>query len=327
MNKGDKRDFNSYVKANYQVSQKINAFADLQFRKVTYTASGIENNGNNIDVDAVFNFFNPKAGITYTLSDVSQLYASYSIANREPVRDDFIDFQGSNPQHETLKNLELGYRGSGAKHTFDVNYYLMNYTNQLVLTGQLNDVGAFVRTNAGKSYRMGIELQGLVRLSAKINWNGNLTLSRNKIDRYAEILEDYGADFDGYVVEQRTFKNTDIAFSPAIIAGSSLSYYPFKNAGVTVLTKYVGKQYLDNTESDARSISAYLVNDLRLNYTWKPSFLKEMNFSLLINNILATEYESNGFTYGFLAGPAEYRENFFYPQAGRNFMAMIGIRF
>ncbi len=325
-NNGDKRDFNTYLKINYQFSEKFNAFADLQYRKVTYRALGIENNLNDIDVHAEFNFFNPKGGLTYSLNDQSQLYASYSIANREPVRDDFIDFEGSNPEHETLKNLEIGYRGTGKRHTFHANYYLMNYTNQLVLTGQLNDVGAFVRTNAGKSYRMGIELQGMIKLSEKFVWNANITLSRNKIEEYNEVLEDYGSDFTGYDLVEYAFAGTDIAFSPAIIAGSSFSLLPFKKAEVTLLTKYVGRQYLDNTANDARSINAYLTNDVRLSYTWEPSFVKQINFSFLINNILDSEYESNGFTYGYLAGDSEYRENFYYPQAGRNFMAMIGIK-
>lgn len=326
-NNGDKRDFNTYLKVNYQFSEKFNAFADLQYRKIDYTVRGTENKLNDVDVSAAYNFFNPKAGLTYSLTDQNQLYASYAVANREPVRDDFIDFEGSNPEHETLENVEIGYRGTGRKHTLQANYYLMRYTNQLVLTGELNDVGAFVRTNAGKSYRMGLELQGMIKLSEKWIWNANFTLSRNKIRVYREILEDYGADFSGYNLVEHTFKDTDIAFSPAVIAGSSLSLLPFKNAEVTLLTKYVGKQYLDNTASDTRRIRPYLTNDLRLSYTWEPAFVKQISFSFLINNIFDEEYESNGFTYGYLAGPAEYRENFYFPQAGRNFMGMIGIKF
>ena len=325
-NNGDKRDFNIYLKANYQVSEKFNAFADLQVRKINYTVSGTDNDLNSVGVDARFNFFNPKAGLTYSLSNRSHLYASYAVANREPVRDDFLDFEGSNPEHENLQNIEVGYRGTGARHTFQANYYLMNYTNQLVLTGEVNDVGAFVRANAGESYRMGIELQGMLRLSDKVLWNANLTLSRNKIDAYTEILEDYGADFSEFNLVENTYRDTDIAFSPSVIAGSSLSFMPFGNAGFTLLTKYVGKQFLDNTENDARSIAAYLVNDIRLSYSWKPAFLKEVNFSFLINNILDEKYESNGYTWGYLAGVVEYRENYYYPQAGRNFMGMISIK-
>jgi iron complex outermembrane recepter protein len=326
-NNGDKRDFNTYLKVNYQFSEKFNAFADLQYRKINYKVSGNENDLNPVALDAQFNFFNPKGGLTYALTDESQLYASYAVARREPVRDDFLDFEGSTPEHETLKNLEIGYRGSGDRHTFHANYYLMTYTNQLVVTGELNDVGAFVRTNAGKSYRMGVELQGMYRLSDSFLWNANLTLSRNKIEQYTEILEDYGSDFSGFALVEHNFENTDIAFSPGVIAGSSLSFLPFKNADISLLTKYVGKQYLDNTANDDRSVSAYLVNDLRLSYSWEPSFLRQVNVSFLVNNIFDDSYESNGFTYGYLAGPTEFRENFYFPQAGRNFMGMITVKF
>ena len=326
-NNGDKRDFNAYLKINYQFAERLNAFADLQYRKINYSASGTENALNEVNVDARFNFFNPKAGLTFSLTDDRQLYASYAIAHREPVRDDFLDFKGSNPEPEMLKNLEFGYRGTGKNHTFQANYYLMQYTNQLVLTGELNDVGAFVRTNAGNSYRMGIELQSTIKFSEKLAWNANLTVSRNKIKEYKEILEDYGSDFSGFTLTENTFKNTDIAFSPGVIGSSSLTFLPFNNTDITLLTKYVGKQYLDNTASNSRSIDAYILNDLRLSYTWKPSFAKQVNFSFLINNIFDEAYESNGFTYGYRAGAAEYRENFYFPQAGRNFMGMIGIRF
>lgn len=326
-NNGEKGDFNVYGKANYQVTDKLNAFADLQWRNVTYTVAGTDNDLNPIAVDATFNFFNPKAGLTYAITDAAQLYASYAIANREPVRDDFLDFTGSDPRHETLRNLEIGYRGTGKGRAIQANYYLMNYTDQLVLTGELNDVGAFVRTNAGKSYRMGIELQGMVKLGELFEWNANLTLSRNKIATYTEVIEDYGDDFSGFNLVERTYDNTDIAFSPSVIAGSAMSFLPFANADVTLLTKYVGRQFLDNTQNNARSIHAYLVNDLRLRYSWKPAFVKEVAFSFMINNILNEKYESNGFTYGYLAGSAEYRENFYYPQAGRNFIGMVSVKF
>lgn len=325
-NTGDKRDLNAYLKIHYQFSERLNAFADLQYRKIDYEVSGIENDLVPVSVDARFNFFNPKAGLTFSLTDESQLYASYAVANREPVRNDFLDFQGNDPDPEQLQNLEVGYRSAGKRHTLQANYYLMNYSNQLVLTGELNDVGAFVRTNAGKSYRMGIELQGLVKISENLSWNANVTLSRNKIREYRELLEDYGPDFSGYTLVENIYRETDIAFAPSIIAGSSLSFAPFRNADLTLLSKYVGKQYLDNTGNDARSIGAYLVNDLRLSYSWHPAFAREINFSFLINNFLDEAYESNGFTYGYLAGPEVYRENFYYPQAGRNFMGMVTIK-
>lgn len=326
-NNGDKRDFNSYIKLNYQLSQKLSAFADLQYRKIGYTVEGIENEQNELDVNADFNFFNPKGGLTWAIDDRNQLYGSYAVANREPVRNDFVDFPGDKPKHETLHNLELGYRGTGSRHMLHLNYYLMNYTNQLVLTGQVNDVGAFVRTNAGSSYRMGVELQGAIKLTDRWQWDANVTFSRNKIDEYVEVLTDYGPTFEDEVVVERKFTDTDIAFSPNVIAGSSLRFIPVKNGEIALMSKYVGRQYLDNTQNTNRSIDPYFMNDLRLSYAWKPSFIKQVDFSFMFNNIFDVKYESNGYTWGYMGGGVEYRENYFYPQAGRNFMAMIAVRF
>ncbi|MBL7859207.1 MAG: TonB-dependent receptor [Cyclobacteriaceae bacterium] len=326
-NKGDKKDFNIFLKANVQLANALNAFVDLQYRKIGYTANGIENRQNNLDVDANFDFFNPKTGLTYSLSSRQQLYASYSVANREPVRDDFVDNPGSSPKPETLHNIEAGYRNVSEKFTLNTNFYWMQYKNQLVLTGALNDVGAPLRTNVDQSYRMGIEVDGLVKFTSRLQWSANFTLSQNKIKQFTEVLYDYGVNFDEYIVVENQYTNIDISFSPSIIAGSVFSYTPFKGGEVSLLTKYVGKQFLDNTANDARSIDAYFVNDIRFGYTWRPSFIKEIGLSVLLNNIFNTAYESNGYTYGYLGGGETYRENFYYPQAGRNFMVMLSLKF
>lgn len=325
-NDGDKRDFNVYLKTNYQLTDKLNAFVDLQYRYVSYDASGIENKQNEFDLDVSYNFFNPKIGLTYLLNDKQQIYSSFSVANREPVRDDFVDNLGSSPEHETLYNLEVGYRRISDKHILNVNYYLMQYRNQLVLTGALNDVGASVRTNVDNSYRMGIEVESTLKLFDKLHWNANLTLSENKIRNFTEVLYDYGPDFEDYIQIEREYKDTDISFSPNIIAGSGFSWFPVRNAEIALLTKYVSRQYLDNTSNDSRSIDPYIINDIRLRYGWKPKYMKEISLSLLLNNILDEEFESNGFTYGYLGGGDEYRENFYYPQAGRNFMVMLAVK-
>ncbi len=325
-NDGNKTDFNAYGKLNADVTSKLNAFVDLQVRTINYTAAGIDNRMNNFAIDEQYTFFNPKFGLTYEVSERNQLYASYAIANREPVRDDFVDNPGKTPRHETMGNLEAGWRNSGAAHRLQVNYYLMNYKDQLVLTGEINDVGASVRTNVDESYRMGIEVDGLVKLSNKVSWNANLTLSRNKISEFTEVLYDYGENWDEYNVVENVYKNTDISFSPSIIAGSALNYSPFRNFEASLLSKYVGRQYLDNTSNEARQLDAYLINDIRLTYSWKPSFVREISFSLLVNNVLDEVYESNGYTWGFLAGPTAYRENYYFPQAGRNLMGMISIK-
>jgi iron complex outermembrane receptor protein len=327
-NNGLKTDFNIFWKNNYQLSERVNAFVDLQYRGIDYSASGKENRQFDFAIAKQYHFFNPKLGLTYVVDANSQLYGSYSIANREPVRDDFIDApKGSYPKHESLRNVEAGWRFRKTNFTFNANYYLMDYTNQLVLTGAVNDVGASIRTNVDKSYRTGIELESSLRLSNRFTWGANLTLSQNKIRNFREVLYDYGVNFDEYTVIENEYRNSDIPFSPNVIAGSIWSFTPVAGLEASLLTKYVGKQFLDNTSNEARSLDAYFLNDLRLTYTFKPKFMREISISGLVNNLFDVLYESNGYTWGYYGGPTEYRQNYYYPQAGRNYMLMVALRF
>lgn len=327
-NNGRKNDFTIYWKNNYELTKKITGFVDLQYRRVSYLASGKENKQFDFSVNEQFNFFNPKFGLTFEASNKQQWYASYAIGNREPVRDDFIDAPaGTKPKPETLRNVEAGWRYRKNNLILNVNYYLMNYKNQLVPTGELNDVGAIVRTNVDDSYRTGVEVEGSIRFSSRILWNANFTLSQNKIKNFNEVTYDYGTNFDEFSEVVTTYSNSDISFSPNVIVGSGLLYVPIKNMEVGLLTKYVGKQFLDNTSNTSRSIDSYFTNDIRLTYSVKPSFMRELSVSLLANNIFNTQYSSNGYTYGYLGGATEYRQNFYYPQAGRNYLVMVALRF
>lgn len=326
-NNGKKNDFTAYLKSTIQLTERLNGFVDLQYRGINYQASGRENRQFDFSIDTQFNFFNPKAGITYQIDQGQQVYASYAVGNREPVRDDFVDApSGVTPKNETLGNLEAGWRWQKQNVQLNVNYYLMNYKNQLVPTGRVNDVGALVRTNVDKSYRTGIELEGAVRFNAKWVWAANLTLSENKINSFDEVLYDYGANFDEYNEIVNTYSDTDISFSPNVIAGSTLTFSPIKDLDLAWLAKYVGKQYLDNTSHAERSIDAYFVNDIRFTYTIRPTFMREISLSALVNNVFGVEYSSNGYTYGYWGGPDEYRQNFYYPQALRNYMLMLTLR-
>lgn len=327
-NNGKKNDFTIYWKNNYQLTDKLTGFLDLQYRRISYQASGKENKQFDFVVDQEFNFFNPKAGVTYEVSPEQQWYASYSVGNREPVRNDFIDaIAGTTPKHETLRDIEVGWRFRKNNYNVNVNYYLMNYKNQLVPTGKLNDVGAAIRTNVDESYRTGVEVEGIIRLSSKFLWNANITLSQNKIKNFNEVIYDYGDNFDEYNEVVNVYSNSDISFSPNVIVGSGLMFTPIKNIELGLLTKYVGKQFLDNTSNESRSMASYFTNDLRLSYTVKPSFMREISLSLLANNIFDVQYSSNGYTYGYRGGATEYRQNFYYPQAGRNYMVMLALRF
>ncbi|MTI41525.1 TonB-dependent receptor [Fulvivirga lutimaris] len=324
---GVKDDFNSYIKAYYQISDPLNVFLDLQYRKIGYKSQGVDSDLQPIDINADFDFFNPKLGAFYQLSGNDALYASFAVGNREPVRSDFID-SNVKPKAERLNNLELGYRMTNSNKSIGVNFYYMGYKDQLILTGEVNDVGSSVRTNVPASYRAGLEFEGGVKLSDNLNWSANLTLSRNKIEKFTEIIYDYGPAFDEYNIISNEYSDTDIAFSPNVIAGSQLAYSPFRNFEVALLSKYVGKQYLDNTSNEKRKIDAYFVNDIRLDYSIYSEKLRELRFSLLINNILDEEYVSNGYTFGYQGGP-DYvvRENYYYPQAPTNFLATVTLKF
>lgn len=326
-NTGDKNDFNTFLKVNYQLTDRLNAFGDLQYRNVKYDISGIDNDQRLLDTSEDYDFFNPKFGLVYSLDANSNVYASYSIANREPVRSDFID-SPTKPESETLRNLEAGFRKRTSNYQFQANYYLMDYKNQLVLTGELNDVGSALRTNVENSYRTGVEVQGQFYLLKWLRVMANATFSQNKIGSFREIIYDYGANFDEYNIIENEYEDTDIAFSPDIIAGSQITFLPVKGLEVSLLSKYVGKQYLDNTSNDNRAIDAYFVNDLRFMYTLHTDFIKDIALTFQVNNVFDELYASNGYTFGYQGGP-DYvvRENYYYPQATRNFLASIALRF
>ncbi len=327
-NQGNKQDFNLFWKSTFQLSGRLNGYLDLQFRNVDYQAKGVENDQNNFDVSATYGFFNPKIGLTYQWNSFKQLYASYSVGQREPVREDFINASaGVTPRPEVLKNLEAGLRIKKSSYMLNMNYYLMSYQDQLVLTGEINDVGAPIRTNVENSNRMGIEVEGAVKLNPKLSWGANVTLSENKIKNFTEVVYDYGVNYDEFNEIQTQYKETDISFSPSVIAGSNLSYSIFNNFEATILSKYVGEQFLDNTSNSDRKISAYLVNDLRLSYRLKLKAFKDFGISLMINNILNEAYESNGYTYGYVGGGETIRQNYYYPQAGRNYLMMVTLKF
>ncbi|PSL29247.1 TonB-dependent receptor [Dyadobacter jiangsuensis] len=321
---GKKKDFNLYGKVYYAFTDQLTAFADLQYRRVSHAIHGTDNDLVQLAFDQSYSFFNPKAGLTYQLAEQSSVYASYSIGNREPNRDDFTSSTANLfPKSERLQNVEAGFRTQQGKWAFAANYYLMSYKNQLVLTGQINDVGGSIRVNVPKSYRTGIELEGAVAFNRFLKWNANATFSQNKIKNFTEYIVDY--DNGGYKMVDHG--KSDISFSPNVIVGSQFTYSLRKNLELALLTKYVGKQYLDNTSTETRKLDAYLTNDIRLSWTIKPSWANEIAFNLLVNNVLNEKYESNGYTYGYIAGGALTQENFYFPQAGRNFLIGVNFRF
>lgn len=323
-NNAQKEDFNIFLKANYLIGEKLTLFGDLQIRTVTYSTKGIDNNLREIHVDTNFVFFNPKGGLNYQFNDKLRAYASVSVANREPVRTDFIDNPADEqPKHEMLIDYEAGIGLKLKKIGLKANFYYMDYTNQLVLTGELNDVGSSIRTNVDKSYRTGIEVEGTFLISKKVALNANATFSQNKINNFTEVIFDYTTDFD---VVENNYTNTDIAFSPNVIAAASINYSPVKQLNLMVQTKYVGKQFLDNTSNNNRAIDAYQTVDARISFILLPKKMKELSFHLMVNNIFNTMYSSNGYTFSYIFNDL-ITENFYYPQAGTNFLAGLVLKF
>jgi len=323
-NEGFKTDFNTYGKVNYSPVEALSLFADLQYRRVYYDIAGTENKLNTLAINETLNFFNPKFGATYFINPESNVYASFSVANKEPNRDDYTDAAvGVYPKPERLNDVELGYRFKNKKFNLGANAYGMFYKNQLVVTGKINDVGGNYRQNVDRSYRLGIELDGSYIINRSFVLNANAALSRNKIKNFTEYYDDY--DNGGQVVNN--YALTDISYSPAAVLFGELVYKPVAGFALALQSKYVSKQYMDNTQNNDRTINGYWVSNARLGYDFKFAGVKNVNLGLLVNNIFDKKYESNGYTYGYLLGGSRVTENFFYPQAGTNFLLSLNVKF
>lgn len=332
-NDGRKNDLNTYIKLNWRPTEKLNLFVDMQYRNVMHQLSGIDNDQRYIELDTSLHFFNPKAGLSYQIAPAHQLYTFFGMGHREPTRNDYIDAPtGISPSPERMYNLELGYKFSKEKYRFTANYYLMYYKDQLVLTGELNDVGSPVRTNVDQSYRTGIELVLALMPIKQLQINLNATYSANRIMNFTEVLYVYDENYNFIEAEEINYSNTPISFSPDIIMGASLAYKPVKGLEFELYNKFVGRQYLDNTGDESRSLDPYYVANFRAAYTLSTlKFPKEITFSLLVNNLFNNTYESNGYTFGEIYEVAGDRTradyNYYYPQAGINLLGGITIKF
>ena len=312
-----KTDANIYAKANYTFSEKLRFFADLQYRTVNYEANGNETGV----VDDTFNFFNPKAGITWNYNPNNKFYLSYAVAQREPNRN---DYENGNPRPEKLDDFELGWRYLTPDFQLNANVYYMKYKDQLVLTGELNDVGAPIRANVGDSYRLGLEVEANLKLGRHIQWQPNIALSTNR-------NVDFIFQRDGII---ENLGNTNIAYSPGIIIGNRIGWMPNDKLEIALLTKYVGEQYMGNIDSENSILEAYSQSDLSLNYTLElAGFVKSITLSGLVNNIFDAKFVSNGYFFTFdgdFSNPGTITTiegAGYYPQAGINFLAGATIRF
>ena len=327
--KGTKNDFNVFGKVNYNPIEKLNLFVDLQYRAVDYDISGTNKNREPLDFKNDYSFFNPKIGATLFLNSASNMYASFSIANKEPNRDDFTNLKAglTIPKPERLQDVEVGYRYKDDKFNLGANAYYMLYKNQLIFTGEVNEYSDAYRQNVDKSYRLGIELDASYAISSKFAISGNAALSKNKIKNYVDYISDTDIDYNPVAYIENTYANPDISFSPNIIVGGELVFNPIPSFAVALQSKYVGKQFMDNTQNEAKKLDAYWVNNFRLGYDLKALGIKNINIGLLVNNIFNQKYESNGYTYSYAYTKIVTTENFYFPQAGTNAMLSLNLRF
>ncbi len=316
-NSGEKQDISAYVRAIWPFAERWTLHGDIQVRNVNYSVSGLDNDLRNIDLTDNFLFFNPKFGANYAIKSNQNIYASFAIANKEPSRGDFIDNAfGDIPVSEDLQNLEIGYQLLGNKIKVETNFYFMNYKNQLVQTGELNDVGAAIRQNVARSYRLGWEGSITQQLGKYLAIHGNLALSANKIQAFDEAIFDYTLDYEKVVISH---SNTDISFSPSIVSAIQAMVKPMEYLEIELSSKFVSKQYLDNTSNNNRSLPSFHYENLRATWMIKSKYWKSASITLLVNNLFDHKYSSNGYTYSYIYNNL-ITENFLYPQAGRHIM-------
>ena len=317
---GLKKDFSNFIKSIYQISNDVSIYADLQLRNIDYQTFGSTSNIDQLVVDKKYSFFNPKAGLNYDINQKNKIYFSLSKAHREPTRSDFEN--NINIQPEELIDYELGWKYNAEKFFFNSNLYYMGYKNQLVLTGALDDVGSPIRENSGKSYRTGIELESVYKATNKLNISANISLSENK-------NVDYKTNYNGVITD---WGDTDISFSPNVISSAGIQFSASQDLTFTLLNKFVGNQYMSNTESNISKLSSYSTTDLNILYTIKNSaYFSEIIVTAMINNIFNKEYVSNGYYYTYddtWSDPnliTTIEGTGYYPQAKRNFL--LGLTF
>ena len=320
-NQGVKTEGSFFAKATQQLSSKLTGFLDLQIRGIDYKVEGTISGPDNFDVDDQFTFFNPKAGLTYTLSQKQNIYFSYAKAQREPNR---TDYENGSPKPEKLNDFELGWRINNEKVRFQTNLYWMEYQDQLVLTGAIDEVGAPIRQNVGKSRRVGLEVDATIQLADQWLLKPNLALSSNQnLDFYFKR--------DGVL---QSLGKTQLAYSPGVVAGNALVFAPSTRFQVGLLSKYVGKQYMGNIDSENSTLPSYFVSDINFVFTWQPNrWIKEIQWLTTVNNIFNFKYESNGYFYTYdddwsTSGQITTIEGAgYYPQAGIHFLSGVTLTF
>ena len=321
-----KSDASAFLKVTQQIGARLYAFGDVQWRRIGYDMNGLDDDLADIIQKHEYDFFNPKAGITFAITPQQRAYASFAVGRREPTRADMKDalkYGGTAmPRPETLYDAEAGYELNSGVWSIGANLFYMYYIDQLVNTGKLNDVGYALMENVPKSYRAGVELTVGVRPVQALQINGNLAYSRNKIKNYAAYVDAMDADWNPLPQREEHLGNTDLAFSPEWVGAADVSYEIVKGLSVGLTAKYVGTQYYDNTSSADRHLDAYFVNNAVAQYRYEfRKFYASLQFS--VNNLWNANYISNAWVYRYDVGNEKYRDAGFFPQPFRNFMVKL----
>ncbi len=329
-NDARKSDFNVFTKFQYQLRPNLRTYLDLQLRRVGYQFLGIGRDLAPLEQEVTHLFFNPKAGVWYDLDARTNLYLSFAVAQREPNRNDYVDNPvDEQPRPERLYDTEFGLQRTWERANFGLTAYYMYYRDQLVLTGQVNDVGAYIRTNVDRSYRLGLELQAGAELHPRLRVGGNATISRNRVQAYTEFIDVYDADFNYLGQEAIERRDTRLAFSPSFQASGEVTYallnQPDHQLDLTVRPQYIGERSLDNSGDPDNVIDPYFLTDLQLNYRWRTGFLKALRLNLQVTNVFDQVYESNGYSYRYAFDGTRITDRWFYPQAGRYVLFGLGI--
>lgn len=329
---GRKLDGNAFVRADYAPIEKLHLYADMQYRHLHYTLVGENSNYDwnvgrmqQLDLHESFNFFNPKFGLTYDVADNSQVYASFSVAQKEPTNNDYTDgFFTRKPKAERLYDYEVGYRYADSRFEVGVNGYYMYYKDQLIKNGQLNEIGEPVSENVPESYRLGVELSGAWNICPVLRWEANAAFSTNKIKNYVAYI----ADENGENLLPHNMGTKSISFSPNVVANSRLQ---FAKSGFTaaLTSQFVGRQYLDNLELKENSLDAYFVNTLAASYTFALPGIKELTVGATVYNLFNEKYETNGYAGAYYDSKTKALGYYqaFYPMAGTNFLVNISLKF
>ncbi len=323
LNKGEKEDANLFLKSVWTPLPSVHLLADLQYRLIHYSMEGPDDDFRNLTQQHDYNFWNPKAGINYSLNKRHKLSLAFGMAHREPSRTNFKDAEpGKTPRPERMINLEAGHQWEHSSGKSNINLYLMNYTDQLVLTGEINEVGAPVMVNVDHSYRMGIEFIESLKITTWLRWEANLTLSRNKVLDFVEYIDNW----DTWTQIVKPLGTTDLAFSPEVIAHSLIEIKPKNNITVSLSSKYVGRQFVDNTSSPNRQLDPYLVNDLKISWQTGIPWFRESRISLQVNNLFNERYETNAWVYRYYSEGRFQTMDGYFPQAGLNFLAGLQLK-